>query len=405
MGVILLIPWFKLEQWDVPLLYLAGAVLAACGLAALRPQWREQAVSTAGFTAVASAAAYLYGIEVVPVQPFGILVAIGVLVGSRLAEWQGKQWGIRPSVTADFITHVTVIGLVTCYVLNGIFYEWDVFVEVASKPVAVGAGLLAGLFVFVQLAKETGTRAAAVIGTAMALAGAAGVGSIIDGRWLGLSSFGGFIGAAFSVWVWKQRRKLPALGLAECACWCFPAVWFFGRMGCFVVHDHPGAKTDFFLAVADYNGVVGEARHDLGFYEVIWSAFAFALFWVLRKRQERPTGFFVALLPMLYTPIRFWLDFLRATDVSNPDVRFWGLTPAQYAAVGFFVFSLLFMRWVLRREPPEIPPPMAWPIPEEELAEASLNAPVKEKTKAGSNPKGRKTKRKKPSRDKKAPAS
>lgn len=399
MGVILLIPWFKLEQWDVPLPYLAGAVLAACALAALRPQWREQAVSTAAFTAVASAAAYFYGIEVVPVQPFGILVAIGVLVGSRLAEWQGKQWGIRPSVTADFITHVTVIGLVTCYVLNGIFYEWDVFVEVATKPVALAAGLLAGLFVFVQLSKETGPRAAAIIGAAMALAGAASVGSLVDGRWLGLSSFGGFIGAAFSVWVWKQRRKLPALGLAECACWCFPAVWFFGRMGCFVVHDHPGAKTDFFLAVADYNGVVGEARHDLGFYEVIWSAVVFALFWKLRKRQERPTGFFVALLPMLYTPFRFGLDFLRATDVPNPDVRFWGLTPAQYAAVGFFVFSVLFMRWVLRREPPEIPPQMAWPIPEDELGgDEAAEAPAKKPQSKG----GSRKKRKKPSRDKKA---
>ncbi|MEM9069412.1 MAG: prolipoprotein diacylglyceryl transferase family protein [Myxococcota bacterium] len=384
MGVFLYIPWFQLSQWDVPLLYLSGIVLGLCGLAALRPEWREQAFSTAGMAAVATVGAYFYGIDTVPVQPFGILVALGVLTGSRLAEWQGKQWGVRPSITADFITHVTVIGLVSCYVLNGLFYEFDELVAVVSEPMALGAGLIAGLFVFVQMSKEeeAGPQKGAIIAVAIAVAITAGVGSLIKSRWLGLSSFGGFLGAAFSVWVWKARRKLPALPLAELACWCFPAVWIFGRSGCFVVHDHPGAETTFFLGVENFHNNPGVIRHDLGLYEVLWALVVTALFFKLRHRQTRPTGFFVALLPLLYTPVRFGLDFLRATDVANPDNRFYGLTPAQYAAIGFFFFSVYFLRRVLRSDPPEIPDAMKWPIPEPEPEPAEA-APKKKKKKKG----------------------
>ena len=325
MGVFLYIPWFKLDQWDVPLLMLSAVVLGACGIAwVAKEEWRQQAFSTAGLASVATLGAYFYGVQEVPVQPFGILVALGVLTGARVAEWQGKQWGINPAVTADFTTHIAVIGLVSCYFLNGLFYETETLLEIIQNP------------------------------------------SLLFSRWLGLSSFGGFIGAIFAVWVWKKRRGLPALGVAECACFCFPVVWIFGRMGCFVVHDHPGAETTFFLGVQDYHGNPGVVRHDLGLYEVIWAIAATAIFMKLRHRQKRPTGFFIALLPLLYTPIRFCLDFLRATDVSNPDVRWYGLTPAQYAAIGFFFFSLWMMKRALAAEPAEIPEAMAWPPPEPE---------------------------------------
>src|SRR5690606_7932138 len=37
----------------------------------------------------------------------------------------------------------------------------------------------------------------------------------------------------------------------------------FGRMGCFLAHDHPGIHTEFFLGVQYPDG----GRHDLGLYE------------------------------------------------------------------------------------------------------------------------------------------
>jgi phosphatidylglycerol:prolipoprotein diacylglycerol transferase len=51
----------------------------------------------------------------------------------------------------------------------------------------------------------------------------------------------------------------------------------------------------------------------------------------------------------VYGFARFWFDFLRATEgdkVAEPDLRYFGLTPAQYFAIAIFAAGvwLLFVR-------------------------------------------------------------
>src|SRR5882724_8760947 len=83
--------------------------------------------------------------------------------------------------------------------------------------------------------------------------------------WDGLSSTGGVLGgvlAAVAYFRWKGLRLSQfadalALGVAP--------GWAVARLGCFTVHDHPGVRTDFLLAVAFPDG----ARHDLGLYDAL----------------------------------------------------------------------------------------------------------------------------------------
>ncbi|MCA9612022.1 MAG: prolipoprotein diacylglyceryl transferase [Myxococcales bacterium] len=342
MGALLYIPWFKLGEWNVPLYALVGGILLASGFAALtKPEWREAARSWATFAIVGGAVAFFVGWTEVPIQTFGILVATGVVLGTRLAERQAMEWGIHPAYVADFATHVVVIGFISCYILNGVFYETETLLEILEDP------------------------------------------SLLFKKWLGLSSFGGFIGAVLGIFVWKMRRKLPVSHLSDVVAWVFPFGWIFGRMGCFVVHDHPGAQTTFFLGIEGWEGQEGVIRHDLGLYEVFWSILVFSIFWSMRKMKNRPTGLFVALLPLFYTPYRFGLDFLRATDVSNPDTRFLGLTPGHYAAMGFFLFSLAFLMWVRRRGIVEIPPALRWPTESSVAAETEEERPKAEPSRSG----------------------
>jgi len=121
----------------------------------------------------------------------------------------------------------------------------------------------------------------------------------------------------------------------------------FGRSGCFSVHDHPGVVSDFFLAVDNYQGE-GVSRHDLGLYEVLWSIFAIALFMLL-VQKPRKRGFFMALLPMIYAPVRFFLDFLRETPDHGGDVRYFGLTPGQYGSILFFIVGVVIAVRVARK--------------------------------------------------------
>ncbi len=342
MGTFLYIPWFKLEAWDVALPALLGAVAFACLVAMIVPKWRQQAISTLMVGLGVGGAAYLLGFEEVPIQPFGILVATGVLLGARVSEWYAKREGIDPGWLADFVTHVIVIGFVACYILNGVFYETETLIEILKDP------------------------------------------RLLFQRWLGLSSYGGFFGAMFGLWVWKKRRKMPTLPLADAVCFGFPLGWFFGRMGCFVVHDHPGHVTDFFLAVDNYYEL-GEPRHDLGLYEVFIAGGMMLLFLAIYfkrpKKEERPMGLWCALMPLIYAPIRFFLDYLRATDLESADVRYAGLTPGQYASIAMFVVAAIMLWRVLKKPEWTIPDEMAFdPDAASDDEDEDDEAPKKKKT-------------------------
>ncbi|HKP56721.1 MAG TPA: prolipoprotein diacylglyceryl transferase family protein [Polyangiales bacterium] len=245
----ILIPWFKLGPWNVPLPW--GGTVA--------------------------------------LHAFGLLAAIAIIVGARCAQLRAAQLDLPRRVIDDFITWTTLYGILAAYVLNIAMYEPEALAEIARDP-----GLLLR-------------------------------------RWYGLSSYGGFFGGTVAAVIFARRRGVSLEALGDAWCFAFPFAWIFARLGCFVVHDHPGQVSDFFLAVDDYAGR-GQPRHDLGLYEVLWSLPVAALFYALSQRQTRQ-GVFLALIPLLYGPVRFALDFLRARPIEGGDVRYFGLTPGQYASL------------------------------------------------------------------------
>jgi phosphatidylglycerol:prolipoprotein diacylglycerol transferase len=76
-------------------------------------------------------------------------------------------------------------------------------------------------------------------------------------------------------------------------------------------------------------------RYDLGLLEMLFAvivAAAFALTW----KRRLPVGWYAATLAIVYAPVRFGLDFLRVDDPDGGDLRYAGLTPAQWACVALF---------------------------------------------------------------------
>ena len=142
----------------------------------------------------------------------------------------------------------------------------------------------------------------------------------------GWSSFGGFFGAA-SAFFWQMRKSdLPLMKTADVLVRALPLGLGCGRIGCFLIHDHPGTLAygaGKWLAV----NYPDAPRYDLGVLLGIFDFILFgALFLLLRK--PRRDGFLFALFMVVYGPARFSLDFLRASDV-----RYLGLTPGQYASI------------------------------------------------------------------------
>lgn len=220
---------------------------------------------------------------VVPLHGFGFLVALGFVFGGRAAMARARRLGLDPEVINRLIGWLVAGTFIGGHVGYGLMYKPD---DYFANPVE-----------FLKV-------------------------------WQGLSSFGGFVVCVpISIWFFtKERVKVwPYL---DCLAYGMAIGWFFGRMGCFVAHDHPGTETNFWLGVYGIckHGNKMIACHDLGLYEAFWSLAMFGVFAGMDRRAWKP-GTLVLTLGLAYGPLRFAMDFLRP---ESTDPRYLGFTPGQY---------------------------------------------------------------------------
>jgi phosphatidylglycerol:prolipoprotein diacylglycerol transferase len=136
---------------------------------------------------------------------------------------------------------------------------------------------------------------------------------------------GGVLGgmAGIAIYFWRKGLRIRpywdaiALGTAP--------GWAIARLGCAAVHDHPGVRSQAWFAVAFPDG----PRLDMGLIDFVVLAVLTTVLYLL-ARTRRPEGTLMGVLAIGYSVPRFFLDFLRATDLPYVDGRFLGLTPAQW---------------------------------------------------------------------------
>ena len=135
--------------------------------------------------------------------------------------------------------------------------------------------------------------------------------------WEGLSSMGGLLGGILAAAVYFRRKRLRFHDYADAFALGIAPGWGIARLGCFTVHDHPGVRTDFFLAVRFPAG----ARHDLGLYEAILLFALAALLWALHRRGRPARAAPRAARGRRTALGRFLLDFLRARRRRRTPTR------------------------------------------------------------------------------------
>lgn len=262
-------------------------------------------------------------------RAWGVFVALGVVA----ATWVAARRAVRRGIPAEQIWNlsfwVTLGGLIGARVLYIAEY-WRDFVAEPLKVFAFWEG--------------------------------------------GMSAFGAILLGVLAAWALARRRGISFRPLAEAVA---PALLLgdaLGRLGGAASHMYPGAPTRFPLSYV----LDGAQRHEVG-VELALGSFAGFLMIVGLERLARQKyqisstksqtstndqilktqsrfrfwnfgfvwnlkfgawSFSAPLVLIWYSAERFLLDFLRASDLPQSDLRYAGLTLAQY-------FALAGILWVL----------------------------------------------------------
>jgi phosphatidylglycerol:prolipoprotein diacylglycerol transferase len=264
-----------------------------------------------------------------PIESFGVIVAAGVLIGAALLRRYAEWHGVEDEHIRGLTGWITITGFLGAHLFDVLAYQWD---ELMRDPL------------------------------------------LLVKIWVGISSYGGFIGGAlgFAMYVWWKR--LPVRLMADIALVGLLPAFSIGRIACTAVSDHVGAAVKdpdawyAFLAM-DYprsaatNANIAhlfQQHPDAGDHILAWNlglvelaylvpVNAVVLWLAFRSSRRVPAGFVAVLTGLLYAPVRFFMDYLRP---ENSDPRHLGLTFAQWASILAFGVSVYVAGLILRNGKP-----------------------------------------------------
>ncbi len=231
-----------------------------------------------------------FSIGPVPIQVWGLFVALGFFCGALASAWMARRRGLHEKHVYDLAGWIVIASMVFARLFHVVFYDPAYFWTHPLEVVAVWHG--------------------------------------------GMSMFGGFVGAMLASLVYFKRHKLDLHAYADATIFGLPLGIAIGRIGCFLIHDHPGTLTSFVGGVKYPDGV----RHDLGLYEAVDGLMVFLVFLWMAKHNVRQ-GWYLILFCLWYGITRFLLDFLRIADV-----RYVGLTPAHYFSLVLVIIGGILLK-------------------------------------------------------------
>lgn len=146
----------------------------------------------------------------ITIQVWGTIVALGILIGA----WAGARYASRKGLDKDIIYQGSF------WIIVGAFVGARIFHILAYEP---GFYLQNPLEVF----------------------------KIWHG---GFSVMGGFLGSMVAYYLFIKKHKIDWVKYTDAFMYGLPLGLGTGRIGCFLIHDHPGTATSFILGVKQPGG-------------------------------------------------------------------------------------------------------------------------------------------------------
>ncbi len=210
----------------------------------------------------------IFGIDV---MWYGILMAIGMILGTLLALKEAKRVGIKEDDVLDLAIFAIPIGLLSAR-LYYVIFNWEYYSQNLSQILNFRAG--------------------------------------------GMAIHGALIGGILTGYIFTKIRKIDFLKMADAVMIGMPLAQAIGRWGNFINQEAHGGSTNLPWGIM----VDGVKVHPTFLYESIWDAAIFIFLWIFRKKKKYE-GQIITYYITLYSLGRFFIEGLRTDSLMIGPLR------------------------------------------------------------------------------------
>lgn len=209
-----------------------------------------------------------------PISSFGVMMAIGFLVGYWIALPRMREEGLDPEHTANLLIFIMLGGVFGAKLYYALDFWWREGVPFWDSLLSRG----------------------------------------------GLVFYGGLMGGYLGGYVGCRSLGVPAIPFANAAAISLAVGQALGRVGCFLVGDDYGRATDLPWGVAFPEGLppVDYPVHPTMLYEAVWLTGVSAWLWWRRRRSPSLMGEYLVLNGIGRAVVEHWrLNARVALDLSE----------------------------------------------------------------------------------------
>lgn len=208
----------------------------------------------------------------IPIAWYGILISIGVLVGTMIAMKRAKALGMDEEVILDFLIWEIPLSLIGARVYYVIF-EWDMYRHNPIEALNIRNG--------------------------------------------GLAIHGAIITAIIVAIVFTRVRKINFWTIADIASPSLILAQSIGRWGNYVNKEAHGGPTDLPWGIM----IEGVKVHPTFLYESIWNFLVFLFLIWYSKNKQKVKGEVFLLYLSLYSFIRVFIEGLRTDSLMMGNIK------------------------------------------------------------------------------------
>lgn len=204
----------------------------------------------------------IFGIDI---MWYGILMAVGMILGTLIAIKEAKRVGIKEDYVLDLAIFAIPIGLLGAR-LYYVIFNWEYYSQNVSQ--------------------------------------------ILNFRGGGMAIHGALIGGILTGYVFTKIRKIDFLKMADAVILGMPLAQSIGRWGNFINQEAHGGPTDLPWGIM----VDGVKVHPTFLYESVWDLAIFIFLLVFRKKKKYE-GQVIVYYIILYSLGRFFIEGLRTDSL------------------------------------------------------------------------------------------